>query len=135
VARHIGVEPSTISRWCKKDPSGGWYLILTCAEATFGRIFNKNEHYRSTGVGLAYLEDCTVRQRVLFGVTAEIEKTAEVYKAIDAIREKYGKHTIFLGSSFLAHRHKQHEGERGAAPERTQQLLIDRCTFRFTRYE
>lgn len=29
VARYIGVEPSTISRWCKKDPSGGWYRIPT----------------------------------------------------------------------------------------------------------
>ena len=29
VARHIGVEPSTISRWCKKDPTGGWREIPT----------------------------------------------------------------------------------------------------------
>ena len=72
---------------------------------------------------LASLEDSTVRQQDLFGVTAEREKTAEVYKAIDAIRKKYGKHTIFLGSSFLAHQHKQHEGKRGDAPERTRQLL------------
>lgn len=28
-ARHIGVEPSTISRWCKKDPTGGWREIPT----------------------------------------------------------------------------------------------------------
>ena len=29
VARHFGVEPSTISRWCKKDPTGGWREIPT----------------------------------------------------------------------------------------------------------
>lgn len=29
VARHVGVEPSTISRWCKKDPTGGWHEIPT----------------------------------------------------------------------------------------------------------
>ena len=29
VARHIGVEPSTISRWVKLDPTGGWRLIPT----------------------------------------------------------------------------------------------------------
>ena len=29
VARYIGVNPSTISRWCKKDISGGWDLIPT----------------------------------------------------------------------------------------------------------
>jgi len=29
VARHFGVEPSTISRWCKKDVTGGWERIPT----------------------------------------------------------------------------------------------------------
>ncbi len=29
VARHIGVEPSTISRWTKLDPTGGWRIIPT----------------------------------------------------------------------------------------------------------
>lgn len=29
VARHIGVEPSTVSRWVKLDPTGGWRLIPT----------------------------------------------------------------------------------------------------------
>jgi transposase InsO family protein len=29
VARHIGVNVSTISRWCKKDFSGGWHEIPT----------------------------------------------------------------------------------------------------------
>ncbi len=33
VSRHIGVEPSTISRWCKKDPSGGWHEIPTKSSA------------------------------------------------------------------------------------------------------
>lgn len=29
VSRHIGVNVSTISRWCKKDPTGGWRPIPT----------------------------------------------------------------------------------------------------------
>ena len=36
---------------------------------------------------------------------------------------KYGKHTLFLGASFLAHLEAQHDGERGHLPERTAQLL------------
>lgn len=28
-ARHFGVEPSTVSRWTKLDPTGGWRLIPT----------------------------------------------------------------------------------------------------------
>ena len=104
-------------------PTAFSHEILACAEGIFGQLFNKNERYRSTGVALTYLQDCSIKQQDLFGITAEIDKTAEVYRAIDAIREKYGKHTIFLGSSFLAHQHKQHEGDRGDSPERTRQLL------------
>ena len=33
------------------------------------------------------------------------------------------KHTVFLGASFLAHAHAQHDGERGQLPERQRQLL------------
>lgn len=29
VARYLGFEASTISRWCKKDPTGGWHEIPT----------------------------------------------------------------------------------------------------------
>lgn len=29
VARRYGVEPSTVSRWCRRDPSGGWHEIPT----------------------------------------------------------------------------------------------------------
>jgi hypothetical protein len=39
------------------------------------------------------------------------------------VKTKYGKHTLFLGSSFYAHRMVQHEGERGMLPERTRTLL------------
>ena len=41
----------------------------------------------------------------------------------NTLREKYGKHTVFLGASFLAHAHAQHDGERGQLPERQRQLL------------
>jgi transposase InsO family protein len=33
VARRYGVEPSTISRWCAKDPTGGWREIPTLSAA------------------------------------------------------------------------------------------------------
>ena len=41
----------------------------------------------------------------------------------NTLREKYGKHTVFLGASFLAHQSAQHDGERGHLPERQDQLL------------
>jgi hypothetical protein len=42
---------------------------------------------------------------------------------VDTLRAKYGKHTLFLGASFLAHLEAQHDGERGHVPERRQELL------------
>src|SRR5437762_10175945 len=44
-------------------------------------------------------------------------------KSVDTLREKYGKHTVFLGASFLAHQSAQHDGERGHLPERRRELL------------
>ena len=46
-----------------------------------------------------------------------------LYESVDTLREKYGKHTVFLGASFLAHTHAQHDGERGHLPERHHALL------------
>jgi hypothetical protein len=46
-----------------------------------------------------------------------------LFRCVDAIKAKYGKHTLFLGSSFLAHQHAQHEGARGAEHERKRVLF------------
>ena len=47
-----------------------------------------------------------------------IERYRRVYQAIDDLRRRYGKHAVFLGSSFSAHCFAQHVGERGDAPKR-----------------
>jgi hypothetical protein len=41
----------------------------------------------------------------------------------NTLREKYGKHTVFLGASFLAHTQAQHDGTRGLLPERQRDRL------------
>jgi hypothetical protein len=46
-----------------------------------------------------------------------------LFQCVDAIKAKYGKHTLFLGSSFLAHQHAQHAGARGEVQERKRMLL------------
>lgn len=35
-ARHFGVEPSTVSRWVKLDPTGGWRIIPTRSSRPHG---------------------------------------------------------------------------------------------------
>jgi len=59
----------------------------------------------------------------LFGETLKAKKFSRVYEAIDHMRDKYGKHTVFLGTSSLAHQFGQHLGARGDEPQRKQQLF------------
>lgn len=42
---------------------------------------------------------------------------------MDEVRRKYGKHTLYLGSSFLANAFGQHLGERGDIPKRKETLF------------
>ena len=46
-----------------------------------------------------------------------------MYEAIDQLDAKYGKHTVFLGSSFAAMQGKQNAGEQAERPRRRQMLL------------
>ena len=59
----------------------------------------------------------------LFGEAIRMQRLSNLYESVDTLREKYDKHTVFLGASFLAHRSAQHEGERGHLPERRRELL------------
>jgi hypothetical protein len=46
----------------------------------------------------------------LFGEVARAERVRTVYEAIDRLDAKYGKHTVFLGSSYAAINGVQHQG-------------------------
>jgi nucleotidyltransferase/DNA polymerase involved in DNA repair len=104
-------------------PTAFPHEVLAAMEPAFERLFDPKQLYRSTGVVLFKLSEDVIRQPDLFGVTAQIEKVGRAYEAVDGVRLKYGKHTLFLGSSFAAHRFGQHLGERGDEPERRQDLF------------
>jgi hypothetical protein len=59
----------------------------------------------------------------LFGGHVEIECMEKIYASVDALSRKYGKHTVFLGSSFQAMKGSQHLTERGGQARRKTQLL------------
>jgi len=115
--RSFGVEVS-FSR-----PTAFPHEIIRALEPAFKRLFNPKELYRSTGVVLFQLAEDAITQPDLFGVTARIERLARVYEAVDGVRVKYGKHTLFLGSSFYAHKFAQHLGDRGDVPRRQKELF------------
>ena len=89
----------------------------------FQALYRPDAEYRATGVVLVKLGEDKIVQLDLFGEAVHIEKTGRVYAAIDALRQKYGKHTVYLGSSLAAHQFAQHLGDRGDEPERRRKLL------------
>jgi hypothetical protein len=60
------------------------------------------------------------------GITAHVvraERIRQVYEAIDQLDAKYGKYTVFLGSSFAAMQGNQHAGARAEPPRRRRMIL------------
>jgi hypothetical protein len=79
--------------------------------------------YRATGVILCKLTEAYYGQLDLFGEAIRMQRLSHLYESVDMLREKYGKHTVFLGASFLAHSSAPHDGARGHLPERRRELL------------
>ncbi|MCL4474184.1 MAG: DNA polymerase IV [Actinobacteria bacterium] len=104
-------------------PTAFPHEVMHALEPVFERLFKPSKLYRSTGVVLLKLTEDTIVQPDLFGVTAKIERMARVYDAVDGVRIKYGKHTLFLGSSYYANRFAQHLGDRGDVPARKDELF------------
>ena len=97
--------------------------ILRAVTPAFEELFSPIHLYRATGVILLKLTEASYGQLDLFGEVIRMQRLSHLYESVDALREKYGKHTVFLGASFLAHQSAQHDGERGHVPERQHTLL------------
>ena len=59
----------------------------------------------------------------VFGAALKTIEMKRLFESVDAMRNKYGKHTLYLGSSHLAHSFAQHVGDRGDEPSRKRVLL------------
>src|SRR5262249_34980456 len=97
--------------------------ILHAVNPAFEELFSPSTAYRATGVILCKLTEAYYGQLDLFGETIRMQRLSNLYESVDTLREKYGKHTVFLGASFLAHKSAQHDGERGHLPERRRERL------------
>jgi hypothetical protein len=51
------------------------------------------------------------------------ERIRQVYGPVDRLDQKYGKYTVYRGSSFAAVTRARHAGERGDVPEWHTNLL------------
>jgi DNA polymerase IV len=104
-------------------PTNLAHELVALLRPQFGRIFTPATPYRLTGVVLFKLQPETTRQLDLFGDTLCAERIRQIYTAVDALNRKYGKYTVYLGSSHPAITRARHDGARGDLPERQRTLL------------
>jgi DNA polymerase-4/DNA polymerase V len=97
--------------------------ILRAVVQAFEDLFEPSAAYRATGVILSKLTEAYYGQLDLFGEAIRMQRLSNLYESVDTLREKYGKHTVFLGASFLAHKSAQHDGARGHLPDRRRERL------------
>src|SRR3989344_8573414 len=104
-------------------PTAFPHEIVQVLEQAFHTIYDPRLLYRQTGVALFKLVPETNSQMDLFGASLAIERLSRLYTQLDDLSARYGKHTVFLGSSFAAHRFGQHIGERGDEAQRKKVLF------------
>ena len=97
--------------------------LFSALREGFNSIYNSRELYRQTGVVLAVLVSEENIQHSLFDDIVKIEKLEKIYKAVDSLSERFGKHTIQHASSMPAKLQAQHEGDRGDSPQRKENLF------------
>ena len=97
--------------------------ILKIVRDRFVSIFKPNTLYRATGVVLMNLTHGNIETIDIFGHHSLLEKVTKIYEAVDHLDARYGKHTVFLGSSFKALNGPAHRGKRGDSSERNKNLF------------
>ena len=76
--------------------------IMRAVAEYFPKTYRKNTLYRTTGISLLKLRDAASAQLDLFGAAMKTEGMQHIFKSVDELFERYGKHAVFLGSSFHA---------------------------------
>lgn len=88
----------------------------------FMTMYRLEEIYRATGVVLLDLAQNPERQYSLFEDSVKAEKIRDLYKGVDEVCQKYGKHSLHLGGSHLLE--ELGKGRRGEPTSREQTLLF-----------
>lgn len=97
--------------------------MMPVIQEAFAKLFSVRKLYRATGVFFTSLKPHVV-QPDLFGGTLKAEKFGKVYASTDKLASKYGKHTVFLGTSWQAQKFGAHLTERGESPKRHTEMLL-----------
>jgi DNA polymerase-4/DNA polymerase V len=87
----------------------------------FEHLFQEGTEYRASTVVLGRLEDDRLEQPDLFADRLRIEKMEQAARTVDAINERFGKHTLSLGSGLFLPR--LNKTDRDEKPWRKTNLL------------
>jgi DNA polymerase-4 len=115
--RHIGYEIRL------SHPTDAPNVLVGLIRDHLDLIYRPDTKYRLTGVVLSGLRENTHRQADLFGESVTIERMERVFDVIDTIDKKFGKHTVYLGTSHDVIRSPQHAGERAEKARRATQTF------------
>lgn len=96
--------------------------ILATLRKGFEQIYQP-EAYRATGVILLDLQTNESLQLDLFANSLKIEKMTKLFLGFDDLAARYGKHIVFLGSSFQAMHSTVAENTRNVVVHRKQNMF------------
>ena len=86
----------------------------------FDGCYSPKDIYRATGIVLFDLEPDTNIQFTLFDNPVQAEKIKDLYNVSDELGQKFGKHTLHLGSSHLIEKYGRGRRGKPTAREQTQ---------------
>lgn len=114
---YIGTEIKISQKVCVPN------IIVREVKKVFDTLFSNRDVYRATGVILSNLSFMQGMQLDLFQEVAQIDQVTNIFRQVDKLSAKYGKHTVMLGSSLKTKQYAQHQGDRGDVPWRHTNLL------------
>jgi len=97
--------------------------IIKMIDKYFASVFLEDRLFRATGIVLMDLAENNCRQADLFNEVVTAEKISKIFGSVDGMAKRYGKHTLFLGSSFSAINKSQHAGDRKTVADRKENLF------------
>jgi DNA polymerase IV len=102
-------------------PTSSVQVAMPFVRLLFNQLFKYSADYRATSVILGKLSEDCQEQYELFESPSKIEKLKKITKAADNINNRFGKHTIELGTSLFLNRSEY--TERAEKPLRKHFLL------------
>lgn len=83
--------------------------IIKMIDKYFDSVFLAGKLFRASGIILLDLLENVSRQMDLFNEVVTAEKISRIFSSVDGISKRYGKHTLFLGSSLSAMNKQDHK--------------------------